>query len=204
MRSNSRGVDGVAMDFSRIEPRYVVLAVVVIAVFVVMGIALMRRRQAESAKIRQRFGPEYDRTVKEIGSERRAEAQLADRTKRVEEFSIRELAPTERDRFVQLWTALQSRFVDSPKGAVSEADDLLVLLMQTRGYPMSDFEQRAADISVDHPIVVSNYRTAHAIALQLRNGEVNTEDMRRAMIHYRALFDEMVQVTRPVARRDVA
>jgi hypothetical protein len=192
------------MDFSRIEPKYIVLAVVVIVVLIAMGIALMRRRQAESARIRQRFGPEYDRTVKESGSERRAEAQLADRTKRVEEFRIRELAPTERERFVQLWTALQSRFVDSPKGAVSEADDLLVLLMQTRGYPMSDFDQRAADISVDHPIVVSNYRTAHAIALQLRSGEVNTEDMRRAMIHYRALFDEMVQVTPPVARRDVA
>lgn len=192
------------MDFSRIEPKYVVLAVVVIAAVVVLGIMLMRRRQAASARIRERFGPEYDRTVRESGSERRAEAQLTDRTKRVESLNIRELEAGERERFSQLWNALQSRFVDSPKGAVAEADDLLVQLMQTRGYPMSDFEQRAADISVDHPIVVSNYRSAHALALQLRNGEVSTEDMRRAMIHYRALFDELVQVTPAAIRRDVA
>jgi len=192
------------MDFSRIEPKYIVLAVVVIAAIVLAGIALARRRQAASARIRQRFGPEYDRTVQASGSERRAEAQLAHRTERVETLNIRELAPTERERFTQLWNALQMRFVDSPKGAVAEADDLLVLVMQARGYPMSDFEQRAADLSVNYPVVVDNYRSGHAIASQLGNAKVSTEDMRRAMIHFRALFDEMVQIAPSVARRDVA
>jgi hypothetical protein len=192
------------MDFTRIDPKYIVLAIVVIVALVAIAVAIGRNRSAASARLRQRFGPEYERAVQEHGSERRAEAQLADRAKRVENLKVRELAPIERERFTNQWNSLQLRFVDSPKGAVAEADDLLVLLMQTRGYPMSDFEQRAADISVDHPIVVDNYRSAHAIALRLRNGEVSTEDLRKAMIHYRALFEEMVQATAPNQRRDAA
>lgn len=180
------------MNSTQIDPKYVVLAIVVIAVIIAMIVVLLRQRRAASARIRERFGPEYERAVQEHGSERRAEAQLTDRTKRVEKLNIRELAPTERERFTTRWNSLQARFVDSPKGAVNEADDLLISLMETRGYPMSNFEQRAADISVDHPIVVENYRAAHAIALGLRRGEASTEDLRKAMLHYRTLFDEMV------------
>jgi hypothetical protein len=192
------------MDVTRSDLMYVVLAIVVVAAIVVFAVVAVRQRRAASARIRQRFGPEYDRAVQEHGSERRAEAQLADRARRVERLNIRELAPAERERFASQWNGLQLRFVDSPKGAVAEADDLLVQLMQARGYPMSDFEQRSADISVDHPVVVQNYRTAHAIATQLRNGKANTEEMRKAMIHYRALFDEMIHVAPRVERRDVA
>lgn len=191
------------MDLTQLDPKYIVLAIVVLVAIVAIAIAIMRSRRAASARLRQRFGPEYDRTVQEHG-ETRGETQLANRAKRVEKLKVRELAPIERERFTNQWNSLQLRFVDSPKGAVAEADDLLVLLMQTRGYPMSDFDQRAADISVDHPIVVDNYRSAHAIALRLRNGDVSTEDLRRAMIHYRALFDEMVQSTLPSQRSDAA
>jgi hypothetical protein len=191
------------MNFTQVDPKYVVLAIVVLVAVIVIGMAYKRSRQATSARLRQRFGPEYERAVQEHGSERRAEAQLADRAKRVEKLQVRDLAPIERERFTNQWNSLQLRFVDSPKGAIAEADDLLVLLMQTRGYPMSDFDQRAADISVDHPIVVDNYRSAHAIAAQLRSGEVSTEDLRKAMIHYRVLFDEMVRAT-PGQHKDAA
>ena len=109
-------------------------------------------------------------------------------------LKIRNLEPAERERYLAQWQAVQSRFVDYPKGAVTEADELVCSLMQTRGYPVSDFDQRAADISVDHPRVVENYRSAHDIALRLGRGEASTEDMRTAMIHYRSLFDELVQV----------
>jgi hypothetical protein len=192
------------MNFSQVDPKYIVLAIVVLIAIIVIGAAYARGRRAASARIRQRFGPEYERAVLEHGSERRAEAQLADREKRVEKLNIRDLAPIERERFTNQWNSVQLRFVDSPKGAVAEADDLIVLLMQTRGYPMSDFDQRAADISVDHPVVVDNYRSAHTIAGRLRTGDATTEDLRKAMIHYRALFDEMVQVTSPIKRTDVA
>jgi hypothetical protein len=192
------------MDFSRINPSYFVIAVIVVAVLIAIAVVYSRKSLAARARLRQRFGPEYERAVHEQGSERRAAAQLADREDRVEKFNIRDLEPAERERFTNQWNALQLRFVDSPRGAVAEADDLIVLLMQTRGYPMSDFEQRAADLSVHHPIVVDNYRTAHNIALRLRGGDAGTEDLRKAMIHYRALFDEMIRVTSNEERRSAA
>ena len=197
------------MNFAQGDPKYVVLAIIVFVAIVVIGIAYSRSRRAASDRIRQRFGPEYERAVRESGSQRRAEAQLADRAKRVEKLNIRELVPIERERFTNQWNGLQLRFVDSPRGAVAEADDLIVLLMQTRGYPMGEFDQRAADISVYHPVVVDNYRAAHTIASRLRTGEVTTEELRKAMIHYRTLFDEMIATAasierKPIEQKDVA
>ena len=142
--------------------------------------------------------------MREHGSERKAEAKLADREKRVEKLTIRDLDPMERERFSKEWASVQSRFVDSPKGAVAEADDLVSSLMKTRGYPVSDFDQRAADISVDHPRVVENYRSAHEIALRVGKDAATTEDLRTAMIHYRSLFEELVQVPTIVERKEVA
>jgi hypothetical protein len=142
--------------------------------------------------------------VHEHGSERRAEAQLADREKRVEKLRIRDLDPTERERFSGQWRSLQSRFVDDPKGAVTEADELVSSLMQTRGYPGADFDQRVADISVDHARVVANYRSAHEITLRVGKGDGSTEDLRTAMIHYRSLFEELVQISAAVEKREVA
>jgi hypothetical protein len=164
-----------------------------LAVIVILGIvAWVVVRKRRTARLRTQFGSEYDRAVKEEGSRRHAEAGLKERTARVESLNIRPLAPGDRSRFVESWRRIEARFVDGPGGAVTEADQLLGDVMSTRGYPVSDFEQRAADISVDHPLVLENYRTAHEIALRQTKGQANTEDLRQAMIHYRTLFEELV------------
>jgi hypothetical protein len=163
------------------------------AVLVVAGIVAwysIRKRRTE--KLRAQFGAEYERAVKEDGGRRHAEAGLKERTARVESLNIRPLTAGDRARFGESWSRVQARFVDGPGGAVTEADQLLRDVMSTRGYPVSDFEQRAADISVDHPLVMENYRTAHAIAVRQTQGQANTEDLRQAMIHYRTLFGELV------------
>jgi hypothetical protein len=142
--------------------------------------------------------------VKVHGSERKAEGKLEDREKRVEKLNLRDLDPIEHQRFSKRWESVQSRFIDSPKGAVTEADDLVSSLMKTRGYPVSEFDHRAADISVDHPRVVENYRSAHEIALRVGKDAATTEDLRTAMIHYRSLFEELVQVPASVETKEVA
>jgi hypothetical protein len=177
------------------NPMLIAVAVaVVLAVAVLARVYVQRRRRANTAELRQRFGPEYELAVGEHGSERRAEAQLEARERRVEKLKLRELDPAERERFSGQWQALQFRFVDDPKGSVTGADALVSTLMQTRGYPVADFNQRAADISVDHPRVVANYRSAHEIAVRLGKGEANTQDLRTAMIHDRSFFQELLQV----------
>src|SRR5450759_66937 len=157
----------VSMDLNLLDPKLIVLAAVVILVIVVLAWLYVRKRKSTTADLRQRFGPEYERAVREHGSERKAEAKLADREKRVEKLNIRDLDPIEHELYSKRWESVQSRFVDSPKGAIKEADDLVSSVMKARGYPVSDFDQRAADISVDHPLVVENYRSAHEIALRL-------------------------------------
>ncbi len=189
------------MNFNLMDPKLIALAVAVVVVIIVAIALYVRKRRNNTAELRDRFGPEYDRAVRQHGSERKAEAKLADRETRVERLKIRDLDLTERERYGAQWQAVQSRFVDYPKGAVTEADELVCSLMQTRGYPVTDFDQRAADISVDHPRVVENYRSAHNIALRLGRGEASTEELRTAMIHYRSLFDELVQVQTPADKR---
>ena len=168
--------------------------VIALAVIVVTAIAAwLFFRKRRTKKLRTQFGgAEYDRAVEEGGTRRQAEAGLKERTERVESLKIRALAPGDRARFVESWSRVQARFVDGPGGAVTEADQLLGDVMSTRGYPVSDCEQRAADISVDHPLVMENYRTAHEIAVRQTRGQANTEDLRQAMIHYRTLFEELV------------
>jgi hypothetical protein len=182
------------MNVNWLDPKLIVLAAAVILIIIVLAWLYLRKRRSTTAGLRQKFGPEYDLALREHGSERKAEAKLADRQERMDKLNIRELDPRERERFLKQWESVQSRFVDSPKGAVAEADDLVSSLMRTRGYPVSDFDQRAADISVDHPRVVENYRSAHAIALRVGKDAATTEDLRTAMIHYRSLFEELVQV----------
>jgi hypothetical protein len=167
----------------------VLIILVVVGIAAVALILLMRNR---SNKLRTRFGPEYDRAVKETGSKYRAEAKLEKLQKRVQSFSIRPLQPADRDAFQQSWRAVQAKFVDDPKLALTEADELLTRLMSARGYPMGEFDQRAEELSVDHPVVVENYRAGHDIALRHARGQASTEDMRQAMIHYRQLFEELV------------
>jgi hypothetical protein len=173
-----------------------IVAGVVIIVLIAVAVWLTARRK-ESQTLEQRFGPEYDRTVDELGSRSKAETELKARQRRVEQLDIVPLAPDEATGFSQSWKALQARFVDDPKGALAGADRLVAELMQKRGYPMSDFERRAADISVDHPAVVDHYRAAHDIALRDRQGEMDTEGRRQAVIHYRALFAELLEVEPP-------
>jgi len=173
----------------------VLIAVVAILVVVVAIAATWAYLRKRSQKLHARFGPEYDRTVEEIGSRRRAEEVLEKREKRVSKLHIRPLAPADQARFAEQWRHVQADFVDDPNLAFSHADALVTDLMQLRGYPVTDFDQRAADISVDHPQVVENFRAAHAVALRHGRGEASTEDLRQAMIHYRALFDELLGTT---------
>jgi hypothetical protein len=161
-----------------------------IAILGIAALIFLRKRRTEG--LRTRFGPEYARAVQESGDRRHAEASLEERKKRVERFKLQLLTPGDRARFTESWRRVQARFVDEPNGAITEADQLLGDVMSTRGYPVSDFEQRTADISVDHPRVVENYRAAHEIALRHAQGQASTEDLRQAMIHYRTLFVELV------------
>jgi hypothetical protein len=171
----------------------IICSVAVIAIVTIAEVILDRKRRSE--KLRTRFGSaEYDRALQAGDSRRQAEAGLDKRTDRVESLNIRPLGPSDRARFVESWTRVQARFVDGPGGAVTEADQLLGDVMSTRGYPVSDFEQRAADISVAHPSVLENYRAAHEIAVRQTRGQASTEELRQAMIHYRTLFDELVSV----------
>ena len=178
-----------------------VFIVIAIAVLAVAGIAFWLLTRKRTARLRTKFGgAEYSRAVKEGGSQRRAEAMLDKRAERVERLQIRPLAAADRARFTESWSKVQARFVDGPGGAITDADKLLGDVMTTRGYPVSDFEQRAADISVDHPLVLENYRLAHESALRQTKGQASTEDLRMAMIHYRTLFEELVrepEVVRP-------
>jgi hypothetical protein len=192
------------MNLSALDPKLIALVAVILLIIVVLTWLYVRNRKRTTAELRHKFGPEYERAVLTHGSERKAEAKLADREKRVEKLNIRDLDPLERERFLKRWESVQSNFVDSPKGAVAEADDLVSSLMKTRGYPVSDFDQRAADISVDHPRVVENYRSAHDIALRIGKDAATTEDLRTAMIHYRSLFEELVQAPAAVETKAVA
>jgi hypothetical protein len=181
------------MHLNLSDPRLIV-GVAVVVLLIVVGIALVvRNRRKTSAGLRSRFGAEYDRAVVEHGSARNAEAKLTDREMRVENLKIRNLGATERERFVADWQSVQSHFVDHPKSAVTEADELVSSLMQACGYPVADFNQRASDMSVRHPRLVEDYRFAHAVAVRPGTDEASTEDLRTAMIQYRTLFDELVQ-----------
>lgn len=160
-------------------------------------------RRQRSTHLRAEFGPEYDHTIHRLGR-RRGEADLEARKRRVSQLDLRPLEPTEAERFRSAWMATQARFVDEPSEAITEADHLVAEVMQLRGYPVGDFESRAADVSVDHPEVVTSYRTAHDIALANDAGEATTEELRQAMVQYRSLFRELLEVedeSTPIADR---
>jgi hypothetical protein len=146
----------------------------------------------KSSGLKERYGDEYDRTVSEAGKRKDAEKELQEREKRVERLKIKELSDDQRQRYADDWRGVQARFVDNPESSIKEADDLVQKVMDARGYPITDFEQQAADVSVDHPQVVANYREAHAIAMRHSEQGVSTEELRQAMIHYRALFNELL------------
>ena len=176
-----------------------VIAAVIVAV-IVWTVVQKQRRQ----RLQTRFGPEYDHTVKKYGSVSRAESELAERQQRVERFEIKPLRAGEAERFAAAWRRTQARFVDAPREAIIQADRLVREVMEVRGYPVGDFEQRVADISVDHAGMVHHYRAAHKIAVANVDGAVDTEDLRQAMVHYRALFEDLLEVRDEAPRRKEA
>jgi hypothetical protein len=168
------------------------ILVAVLAVLVVVAAVLLWRAR-RSQQLREGFGPEYERTVAERGDRRAAESELLERRDRREKLDIRELEPAAREQYADRWRATQRRFVDEPVEAVAAADELVAAVMRDRGYPVEDdFDRRAADVSVDHPVVVEHYRAAHAISTESARGDAGTEDLRQAMVHYRALFAELL------------
>jgi hypothetical protein len=173
---------------------WVWIVIGVVVAIVVLGVLFSALRTRRSRSLQDQFGREYDRTVDKAGGRREAERELAERQKRHDELELRPLPPEARERYVQQWQQTQSRFVDDPKGAVSEADNLVNRVMRDRGYPVDDFEQRAADISVEHPELVERYRTANGIARASEQGKASTEDLRHSVRHYRALFVELLDV----------
>jgi hypothetical protein len=177
----------------------VIFAVLLIA-FALAVVAWLVIQRQRSLGLKRRFGPEYDLAVSKLGSRSKAEAELSSREKRVAAMSIMPLAAADAVRFSQAWNALQGRFVDNPKGVVADADCLVRELMERRGYPMGEFEQLAADISVDHPTVVTTYRAAQSIAIRDARGEADTEELRKAVVYYRTLFDELLGVAPDEAR----
>ena len=173
---------------------------VIVALIIIAGVVLAAwyfTRQRRSKDLQQQFGPEYEHAVESYGQRGRAERELSERAERVAALHIRPLAPDDSRRYAEAWRQVQTDFVDDPDLAIARADQLTIEVMQARGYPMGDFEQRAADISVDHASVVDNYRAAHALAGKAERGDATTEDMRQAMVHYRTLFEDLIETRQP-------
>ena len=181
------------MNFE-LNQTWVIVAVVLLALVAVAWLITRERHRKQSLRLRQRFGPEYSRVISERGNRTKAEAELLAREKRVERLKLVSLSTEDAAKFSHEWGVLQTRFVDNPRGVVVEADRLVRDLMVRRGYPMADFERRAADISVDHPTVVEAYRSARTIAERDQQGQASTEDLRKAVVFYRTLFDELLEV----------
>ena len=169
---------------------FIAVLAVVAVLAIVVGLWVSRRRR--SARLKEQFGPEYDRTVGELGEPRAAEAELLGREKKRKKLDIISLTPEARQEHAALWARVQTDFVEDPEDAVGRAERLVTRVMRERGYPIDDFDQRAADVSVDYPDVVENYRSAHAIFLSQHNGDISTEDARQAFVHYRALFERLL------------
>ena len=171
---------------------YTIIIVVLVLVIVGAILGLVFARRKRSGRFRDQYGPEYDRTVQAMGGEKKAQIELEERRKHVETLDIRPLSAGERERYLVDWAAVQSRFVDEPGQAIGDADRLIMQVMQMRNYPVSDFEQRAADLSVHYPALVTNYRAAREIAVKNDQHQADTEELRQAMIHYRSLFGELL------------
>jgi hypothetical protein len=167
-----------------------VILIVIVALLIAAAALWLTRR---SKGLKERFGPEYEKTVSKTGSQWRAESELQQRQERHGQLDIRPLDPDRRNHYLEAWRAAQARFVDAPSDAIKEADGLVQEVMAERGYPINSFEQRASDISVDHSQVVSDYRAAHDISLANEEGEASTDDLRQAMVHYRSLFEDLLE-----------
>jgi len=182
-------------------PTWAWIVIVVVAVLIVLGAIAAWMQQRRRQQLKERFGSEYDRTVSERGERRAAEKDLAERERKRERLDIVPLSPEAQKQYSASWQQVQGQFVDDPANAVTEADRLVTDVMRDRGYPIDEFERRADDISVDHPEVVQNYRAAHAVYVKASdgNGSAGTEDLRQGFVHYRALFNELLETREPTA-----
>jgi hypothetical protein len=171
-----------------------IVAGLTILAVVLLALWFIAKKRRQSHRLQQRFGAEYDRTVNALGSQKKAECDLRAREKRVGRLTLTSLGRVETARISQAWSALQARFVDNPRGVVIQAGQLVRELMQKRGYSTGDFERHAADVSVDHPTIVASYRLAQAIAVRDESDGVDTEELRQAVVLYRALIDELLKV----------
>lgn len=174
-----------------IDPAWIWIALGAVALLIVVGLFARGARQARSESLREKFGNEYDHAVHEHGSRKRAERDLVERTEQVKKYDIVPLSASDRDRFRRDWQRVEHHFLERPTTAVVEADELIADIMRTRGYPMGDFDRYQADLSVTHPSVVEHYREGHHV-IGSAGGSASTEDLRQAMLHYRALFDELI------------
>ena len=178
------------------DPKILIPVIIVVAALIVIA-AVLITRQRKSKHLKQQFGPEYDRAVEQQGNARHAEVILLEREKRVEKFSLRPLTSSDRQRYAEDWAAVQRRFVDDPSNAVNQADTLVNTVLAARGYPVGEAEQQAADISVNYPSLVENYRAARVVMLRHSQSQASTEDLRLAMVNFRSLFDELLETAKP-------
>lgn len=174
------------------DTTYIIIITVAVLVIASLFLAPGFARRQRAKKLQTKFGPEYDRTVETLGDEKKAQAELDERRKRVEALNIQPLSASDRGHYLSDWADVQSKFVDEPGQAIVDADRLIKEVMQLRAYPVADFDQRAADISVNYPSLVENYRAAREIAIKNEQQQANTEELRQAMIHYRSLFEELL------------
>jgi hypothetical protein len=177
----------------------IVVALAVMAFSIVVFAIARHNGRMRRAQLQDRFGPEYDRTVESLGSRSRADNELVQRAKRVDHFRFRDLSSADRSRFGAEWNRIQLQFVDDPAVAVTAANELINEVMRARGYPVEHYEQRVADLSVEHPTVVEHYRAAHELSRSVHNGTVDTENLRQAVVHYRILFADLLQEGLPQA-----
>ncbi|MET0701391.1 MAG: hypothetical protein ABWY93_17175 [Mycobacterium sp.] len=183
---------------------WIVIAAAVVVAVVVMGAAAAASSRKKTHRLKERFGPEYDRTVSEAGEQKAAERELAARERKRNKLDIRPLTPETLARYTKRWQRVQTAFVDDPSSALGDADRLVTEVMHERGYPVDDFDQQAADISVDHPTIVENYRAAHDIHLSQQNGDVGTEVQRQAFVHYRALFEKLLETQKDTTSQEAS
>lgn len=182
----------------------VICLIVLVIVLAVVWVVMRQRNRRRTEQLRARFGPEYELALREHGSRAKAETALLDRVNRVNRMSVHPLSDADRERYLAEWEAIQARFIDHPRGAVTEADELINSLLQARGYEGGAFERRVADLSVHHANLVETYRRANAVSLRAAKNEASTEDLRSAMILYRALIEELLQAEVPITRREAA
>jgi hypothetical protein len=190
------------LDFSNPTVVAVICAVVLVIVLAIVWVVTRQRNRRRTDELRARFGSEYDLALREYGSRSKAEAALLDRVNRVSRMTIRPLTETERERFLEEWETIQARFIDHPRGAVTEADELINSIIKERGYEGGPFDRRIADLSVNHATLVEPYRRANAVTVGAGRNEATTEELRSAMLLYRALIEELLQGDAPVIRRE--